>query len=59
MAGALRSMAEDYHQLNNRVQAQQAFDDSLTLWQKVKAKAQVADLVQYMTERGYTVKPEP
>lgn len=58
MAGALRSIGEDYHRMDNRTQAQQAFDGALALWRQVKAKAQADDLIQYMKARAYTVKPE-
>jgi tetratricopeptide (TPR) repeat protein len=57
-AGVLRSMGEDYHQLGDRAQAQQAFDESLSLWRQVKAKAQITDLIQYLEERDYTILPE-
>lgn len=52
-AAALRSMGEDYHRLNDREQAQDAFDRALDLWQRVKAKAQADDLLQFMSEQGY------
>jgi tetratricopeptide (TPR) repeat protein len=58
MAGVLRSIGEDHHRLNNRSQAQEAFDESITLWHQIKVNAQVADLTKYMTERGYTAKPQ-
>lgn len=57
-AGALRSIGEDYHRMDNRIQAQEAFDGALALWRQVRAKAQAEDLVQYMKEREYTVKSE-
>ncbi|MBI5668052.1 MAG: tetratricopeptide repeat protein [Chloroflexi bacterium] len=58
LAGVLRSIGEDYHRMDNRVQAQAAFDEALALWREVKAKAQADDLIQYMNERAYTVQPE-
>ena len=58
MAGVLRSIGEDYHRLNDRGQAQDAFDRALDLWQRVKAKAQADDLLQFMSESGYHAKPQ-
>jgi tetratricopeptide (TPR) repeat protein len=58
MAGALRSMGEDYHELGDYDEAQRAFDEALTLWRRIKAKAQAADLIQHMEAKNYTVKPE-
>ncbi len=58
MAGALRSIGEDYHLIGNRREAQQAFDEALVLWRRVRAKAMVGDLIQHMEAQNYTVKPE-
>lgn len=58
MAGVLRSIGEDHHRLHDRVQAQDAFDRALDLWQRVKAKAQADDLLQFMSENGYHAKPQ-
>lgn len=58
MAGALRSVGEDLDRLDDRIQAQAAFDEALSLWRQVKAKAQSDDLIQYMQERKYMIKPE-
>jgi tetratricopeptide (TPR) repeat protein len=58
MAGVLRSIGEDHHRMGNHDQAQQAFDESLTLWRHVKAKTQIADLIDYLSERNYTIKSE-
>lgn len=52
-AGVLRSIGEDYHRLNDRSRAQDAFDRALELWQGVKAKAQADDLLQFMSDNGY------
>jgi tetratricopeptide (TPR) repeat protein len=57
-AGALRSIGEDYHRMDHRIQAQEAFDGALALWRQVKAKAQADDMIQYMKNREYAVKPE-
>ena len=58
MAGALRSIGEDYHELGYRDEAQHAFDEALTLWRRIKSKAQITDLIQHMAARNYAVKPE-
>jgi tetratricopeptide (TPR) repeat protein len=57
-AGALRSIGEDYHELGYHDEAQQAFDEALTLWRRIKAKAQITDLIQHMAAINYAVKPE-
>jgi hypothetical protein len=58
MAGALRSIGEDYHEMGYRDEAQQAFDEALVLWRRIKSKAQSADLIGHMEARNYIVKPE-
>jgi tetratricopeptide (TPR) repeat protein len=58
MAGVLRSIGEDHHKMGNLEQAQQAFNESLIRWRHVKAKSQIADLIQYMSDRNYAVTPE-
>jgi tetratricopeptide (TPR) repeat protein len=58
MAGALRSIGEDYHELGYHNEAQQAFDEALVLWQRIKAKAQATDLIQHMEARNYVVRQE-
>ncbi|MBZ0309581.1 MAG: tetratricopeptide repeat protein [Anaerolineae bacterium] len=58
MAGVLRSIGEDHDRMENHDQAQQAFNESLSLWRHVKAKTQIADLIDYLSERNYTIKSE-
>lgn len=58
MAGALRSIGEDYDRLGERTEAQKAFDEALALWQQSGAKAMVDDLISYMQEKNYTIRVE-
>ena len=58
MAGVQRSIGEDYDRMGNHDLAQQAFDESLSLWRHVKAKTQIADLTDYLSERDYTIRSE-
>ncbi len=58
MAGVQRSIGEDYDRMGNHDLAQQAFDESLSLWRHVKAKTQIADLTDYLSERNYTIRSE-
>jgi tetratricopeptide (TPR) repeat protein len=57
-AYALRSIGEDYHALDNRTEAQKAFDEALTLWRQSGGKAQIADLTVFMEARNYMIKSE-
>ena len=58
MAGAAQAIGEDYHRTENHVEAQNAFQESLSLWQQVEAKAMIDDLKKFMLEHEYTIPKE-
>ena len=58
LAYALQSIGEDYDRLQNQEQAQQAFDQALTIWRQTGGKAQAATLIEFMHTHQYTIQPE-
>jgi len=58
LAYALQSLGEDFDRLQNREQAQQAFDRALAIWRQTGGKAQAAKLIEFMHSHEYAVQPE-
>lgn len=56
MGVALHSMGEDYDNLGNLVQAQQSFDEALSILQEIKANARLQKLITYMQSKGYQIR---
>ena len=56
MAEALWSIGEDYHKLDQRPQAQQAFSQSLKFFRQSGGQAQAKDLTQFMRTNDYEVQ---
>lgn len=55
MADALWAIGEDHHALEDRAEAQRAFDASMALWRQSGATDSADELREFMLELGYTV----
>jgi tetratricopeptide (TPR) repeat protein len=58
MARSLESIGMDWHALEDREKAQDCFDHALALYDQNNAKSAFKELVHFMQENEYTVKPE-